>query len=169
MSANDDTALPLAPNLAVNLRAMYDDGLPVRDRLGAALSVTAHVDGYIKYLASLGRISGMTWEEIAAPLQITRQTAYARYGNGLTDDPTPTVRMLSGVAHPDRNAVWYGLADDLPRERNYAHSRDECAAAYRLARARADARAKELGPGALVDDGGIDRGSGLFWDLYVGS
>jgi hypothetical protein len=147
---------------------MYDEGLSIPERLAASLSVTVNIDNYVRYLAVRGRVSGMTWEEVATPLQVTRQTAYARYGNGLPDDAQPVVRVTTGVVHPDGNAVWYGLEGDLPRERNYAYSRPECETAYRLARARADARVKELGPAATVDDGGIDRGSGLFWDLYVG-
>jgi hypothetical protein len=79
----DFTDLPLSPNLVVNLRAMYDDSLPIQERLGAGLAVTLNVENYVAYLARTGRVAGKTWEEIASPLGITRQTAYARYGHGL--------------------------------------------------------------------------------------
>jgi hypothetical protein len=169
MNTNDLSDVPLSPNWAANLKAMHDGSLLIAQRLGAGLSVSANTEHYIAYLARLGRMAGMTWDEISAPLQITRQTAYARYGQGLPADDRATVRVVTGVVHPEGNAVWYGLEDDLPGERNYAHSRAECATAYLLARARADARVRELGPDAIVDDSGIDRGSGVFWDLYVGS
>jgi len=82
MNSNDLSDVALSQNLAVNLRAMHDDGRSLTDRLGAGLSVTANVDRYVTYLARTARATGMTWDEIAAPLQITRQTAYARYGHG---------------------------------------------------------------------------------------
>ena len=80
---NDLSDLPLSPYLVINLRAMYNEGLPIAERLGAGLSVTANVEHYIAFLALLGRVSDMTWEDIAKPLQITRQTAQARFGHGL--------------------------------------------------------------------------------------
>jgi len=82
--------LPLSPALVANLRAMYDDQLTVTERLAAALSVRANVENYTTFLAGVGRVSGMTWDEIAAPLQITRQTAYARFGHGLPAGPFVT-------------------------------------------------------------------------------
>jgi hypothetical protein len=78
------------------------------------------------------------------------------------------IDVLSGV-NPLEHAVWYGLEGDTASERNYAYSRDDCAAAFKRARARAEARASRLGPGAVVNDGGVDRGSGVLWDLYIGN
>lgn len=169
MNDVDLSDLPLSPAWAINLKAMHDSSRTIAERLGAGLSVSVNTESYVAYLARMGRLAGMTWDEIAAPLQITRQTAYSRYGQGLPADDFPIVRVITGVVQPEGNAVWYGLEDDLPGDRNYAHSRAECAGAYKLARARADARAKQLGPGTLVEDSGIDRGSGVFWDIYVGS
>jgi len=83
MNNNDFSDVPLDPNLAANLRAMYDDALPLEQRLGAGLAVTLNAERYITSLARMARVGGKTWEEIAAPLGITRQTAYARYGHGL--------------------------------------------------------------------------------------
>jgi len=82
MTGKDFSDVALSQNLTVNLRAMHNDDLPLVDRLGAGLSVMANVEHYITYLARTGRVTGMTWDEIAAPLQIPRQTAYARYGHG---------------------------------------------------------------------------------------
>jgi hypothetical protein len=159
---------PISPGWAINLKTMHDNTLSYSERLGAGFGASVNTESYIGYLARTARMAGMTWDEIAAPLQITRQTAYARYGQGLPADDDPTlIRLVTGVVHPGGVAVWYGLEDDLPGERNYAHTRGECANAYQLARARADARATELGPSAFVDDSGIDRGSGFFWDFYV--
>jgi hypothetical protein len=163
MGANDLRDVPLSPGLSVNLRAMHDNDLPVELRLSAALSVSVNVNNYTAYLARTARVSGKTWDEIAAPLQISRQTAYARYG-----ESTPILHMVTGV-HPDRNAVWYGLEGDLPHERSYAHTRNECPAAYAMARARAEALAAGIGPHTMINDGGIDRGQGTFWDLYIGA
>jgi hypothetical protein len=135
------------------------------DRLKASDSLRRTLRKFETELAHEARANGATWEDIASALSITKQAAHARFGppEGLT-----IVTMVTGVVHPERNAVWYGLDTDTPSERNYAHSREECADAYKLARARADARAQELGPSVLVNDGGIDRGSGTFWDLYIG-
>jgi hypothetical protein len=87
MKTDDLRDVPLSPAMISNLRAMYDDHLPIAQRLGAGLSVRSNADSYITYLARMGRLSGMTWEDIAGPLQITRQTAYARFGHGLPSDP----------------------------------------------------------------------------------
>jgi hypothetical protein len=54
------------------------------------------------------------------------------------------------------------------RPSHYAHTREECLEAYQRARRRADAIVAQLGPSAVVNDGGIDRGSGTCWDLYMG-
>jgi hypothetical protein len=135
------------------------------DRLKASDSLRRHLRAFETALANEARANGATWDDIARALSITKQAAHARFG----PSETPTfVTMVTGVVQPERNAVWYGLDSDTPSERNYAHSREECAAAYQLARARAEARAHSLGPSVLVNDGGIDRGSGAFWDLYIG-
>jgi hypothetical protein len=168
MSPNDLSDVPVSPGWALNLKTMHDSSLPIDQRLGAGFGASLATDSYIAFLARLARMAGMTWDEIAARLQVTRQTAYARYGQGLPEGDRTIIRLVTGVVHPEGVAVWYGLEDDRPGDRNYAHSRAECATAYKLARARADARAKELGPDTFVDDSGIDRGSGVFWDIYVG-
>jgi hypothetical protein len=87
MKTDDLSDVHLSPNMVSNLRAMHNDTLPIAQRLGAGLGVTANAESYITYLARMGRLTGMTWEEIAAPLQITRQTAYARYSHGLPAEP----------------------------------------------------------------------------------
>ena len=138
---------------------------PPLDRLKASESLRRHLRSFETELANEARARGATWEDIATALSITKQAAHARFG----PSGTPTfVTMVTGVVHPERNAVWYGIETDSPSERNYAHSRAECADAYALARARAEVHARSLGPSVLVNDGGIDRGSGTFWDLYIG-
>ena len=164
MDASDLTGVRLSPSLIVNLAAMHDDDLSIDQRLAAALSVSVNVDAYTAFLARLARASGRTWDDIAAPLHITRQTAYARYAS----KETTMINMLTG-SHPTDSAMYYALDSDTPADWDWARSRDDCPAAYSSARERAEARARELGGDVLINDGGIDRGSGLFWDLYIAS
>jgi hypothetical protein len=144
------------------------------ERLKESDSLRRQLRAFELQLVEEARDNGASWADIGVALGLSKQGAYHRFtGEDMPadqrGDTRPILQMVTGVVHPDGNAVWYGLPDDLPGDRNYAYTRAECATAYQLARTRADVRAKELGPDVIVDDGGIDRGSGLFWDLYVGA
>lgn len=157
--SEDDTPDPL--ELAWS--RVTDTRLPAIERLTAARSLRRALRNLERSLAMTTRAEGTSWTDVARALEVSRQGAQQR----LTSPLRPIVSVLTGADHLNHR-VWYGLKDDAPGDRNYAYSRDECAAAYRLARARAEAKARSLGPDGIVDDGGIDRGSGTFWDLYIG-
>ena len=142
------------------------------ERLKASDSLRRQLRAFELQLVEEARNGGASWADIGAALGLSKQGAYHRFTGAempTNDGGRPIVPIVTGGVHPEGNAVWYGLPDDLPGERNYAYSRDDCATAYQLARARADTRAKQLGSDAIVNDAGIDRGSGVFWDLYIGA
>jgi hypothetical protein len=134
------------------------------DRLRASEWLRRALRSFEANVAVECRSLGSSWHTMAEELGITKQAAFERFAR---TDASPVVHILTGVDRL-RNAVWYGLEGDTPAERHYAHTRDECMEAYQLARRRADAIVEQLGPPAVVNDGGIDRGSGTFWDLYMG-
>jgi hypothetical protein len=161
MSPPDTTALTQA--MADAWALLTDNAIPPIDRLRAARSLKANLGPLEKALAKEARRNGQSWTDLASQLDVTKQAVQQRF----TREEPPVINMLTG-RHPSGDAVWYGLEGDTPGDWNYARSREECAAAYRLARGRAEKRARQLGGTVLINDGGIDRGSGLFWDLYIG-
>jgi hypothetical protein len=161
MKAPDDTAPTQA--MADAWMLLADTAIPPVDRLRAVRSLRANLGRLENALADTARRNGQSWSDLASQLDVTKQAVQQRFTR---KEPT-VINMLTG-RHPSGDAVWYGLEGDTPRDWNYARSRAECAAAYRLARGRAEERARQLGGTVLINDGGIDRGSGLFWDLYIG-